>query len=287
MAGAFLLGACGAGEEPGRELVAVEGTAPALPPEPIGELIAESDPIRVSGGVSHPSPGGIGGDPPDWVGMDSENGPDFLNPGCLRFFDGTCETQVSRISDWCSGNVVRDFYLEDGQACVADPVPLETIRDCDLACADAGFANGGTCQTATIECGDTNPVAAYCDCEPNDDEDGDGFDVTEDCDDDEETVHPGAAEVCSDGVINDCDVVFCEDDPETLDCIDGDDWCGTYEIDVVDDLIVITWDSDCVLQELGEDDAWADWAGEVEQDGCIRTISFPPAGGGIFRLRTP
>jgi len=39
------------------------------------------------------------------------------------------------------------------------------------------------------------------------DEDADGFDVTEDCDDLDATVNPDAAEVCDDGIDNDCDGV--------------------------------------------------------------------------------
>ena len=37
------------------------------------------------------------------------------------------------------------------------------------------------------------------------DADGDGWDVDEDCDDGDPSVHPGAEEVCNDGVDNDCD----------------------------------------------------------------------------------
>lgn len=45
------------------------------------------------------------------------------------------------------------------------------------------------------------------DCEsvtPDDDLDGDGYPLAEDCDDDDPTVHPGAEELC-DGQLNDCD----------------------------------------------------------------------------------
>src|SRR5689334_16258535 len=53
------------------------------------------------------------------------------------------------------------------------------------------------------------------------DEDGDGFSIDEDCDDTDAAIHPGAQEVGSDGLDNDCD--------SAVDCDDTDligDWVG-------------------------------------------------------------
>ena len=44
------------------------------------------------------------------------------------------------------------------------------------------------------------------------DVDGDGYGESEDCDDQDPSVHPGAAELCDDGVDNDCDGETDEDD---------------------------------------------------------------------------
>ena len=40
---------------------------------------------------------------------------------------------------------------------------------------------------------------------PGEDLDEDGYTADVDCDDDDASVHPGAAEICDDGVDNDCD----------------------------------------------------------------------------------
>jgi len=46
------------------------------------------------------------------------------------------------------------------------------------------------------------------------DVDGDGYDVPQDCDDNDAAVNPGAVEICDDGVDNDCDGLADEVDPD-------------------------------------------------------------------------
>ena len=60
------------------------------------------------------------------------------------------------------------------------------------------------------------------------DNDGDGWDSTQDCDDANAAVNPGAPEVCADGIDNDCDALVDVLDP---DCASGDDDDSTGDDD--------------------------------------------------------
>lgn len=46
------------------------------------------------------------------------------------------------------------------------------------------------------------------------DADGDGYFTPDDCDDDNDQVHPGATEICDDGIDNDCDGQIDADDED-------------------------------------------------------------------------
>ena len=62
------------------------------------------------------------------------------------------------------------------------------------------------------------------------DADGDGYSSVEDCDDTEDSIHPGAEEVCGDGIDNNCDGFGTADDDE-----DGDGLSSEEEEDIGSD----------------------------------------------------
>ncbi len=103
--------------------------------------------------------------------------------------------QASVIADW--GGLVNNL-MSNGYACGQVASVLETV-DTDLTCDLRGDENTLT---------DFGPclLVLELDCVDANDLDGDGWSTADgDCDDNEPSAYPGAAEICDGGIDNDCD----------------------------------------------------------------------------------
>ena len=123
-------------------------------------------------------------------------------------------------------------------------------------------------------CGDglDNDCDSYVDGEDDDtDEDGDGFSACEgdeqDCDDEDEDIHPDADEVC-DEVDNDCDGDIDADDIDTDADGDGQSACG-LDCNDADDSIFFGGTEICDL--LGVDE---DCDGEINEADAVGLLTF-------------
>ena len=131
------------------------------------------------------------------------------------------------------------YFCENDSACVSTPVDndgdgYDNTIDCDDN--DAAI-NPGAIENCTDgidnDCDnliDTlDPSAEGCPL----DNDGDGYDNTTDCNDNDAAINPGATEDCTDGIDNDCDNLVDTQDPGAvncpLTCTDGD--VDTYNIE--------------------------------------------------------
>ena len=112
--------------------------------------------------------------------------------------------------------------------------------DDDTGDDDTGDDDTGDDDTGDDDTGDddTSPVDA----------DGDGYDSSVDCDDNNAAVNPGAAEVCDNGVDDDCDAATLDlfdgdsdGDDCSVDCDDGDAAVGPSQAEVCDNGV----DDDC------------------------------------------
>jgi hypothetical protein len=113
----------------------------------------------------------------------------------------------------------------------------------------------GTCIfgcTTDADCAATQAcVANRCMAEGCVDADGDGFCADVDCDDHDAAVHPGAAEVCGDGLDNDCDGVV--DNGCGVTCAADTD-CAANEVCVggvcTADGVTCAAETDCAANEV-------------------------------------
>jgi hypothetical protein len=110
---------------------------------------------------------------------------------------------------------------------------------------------------------------------PDGDNDQDGSCLDFDCNDNNPTIYPGAAEACGDNLDNDCDGLI---DEGCEGCVDGDQdgYClGTTDCDDGNAQINPTAEDICgdgVDQDCDGADAVCSTAGDVDQDGYFSTV---------------
>ncbi len=146
--------------------------------------------------------------------------------------EGDGERGLEMNMDLCGDGIDNDYdgVLDCSDAdCVRDPY---NISRCDHEADDFGT---GACQDwadndydGNADCNDSDCSGAE-NCIPTGvDADIDTYDTTQDCDDTDVAVNPGAAEVCTDGVDNDCDGLI---DAQDSGCTPEGEYLGFYNAD--------------------------------------------------------
>lgn len=171
------------------------------------------------GGCSQSHRTGGGGTDRDGDGY--EAGPDCndddpaVHPGADEMCGFSCDSPDGdgRDND-CDGVVddgcgpVTNCFWDGG------PLPVDEDRDGYPAGADCNDADPAIhpgaedlcCDMIDSDCdGATDPVGWECNCFLDPDVDADGYPQSVDCDDNNYYTHPGATELCFDGVDQDCD----------------------------------------------------------------------------------
>jgi hypothetical protein len=166
------------------------------------------------------------------------------------------------------------FYCQSDSDCLGQQVCMRAGDARDGYCGRVGVGNNGG------------------DCE---DLDGDGYGAGTtcrgpDCDDDDDTVYPGALEIC-DGKDNNCDCVLSEDDCASGECTVVAD-LSECPLDLVDEVTVCDADTDCdVLADEDADNGMRCVFGQCQyrcpldnQGACA--VAGPDGGGAVVPCQT-
>ena len=182
-------------------------------------------------GVESVTPESGGGPDSDLDGYgeneDCDDADPAVNPGASEVCDGVDNNCDGQVDGFDAVDAQTRYTDADGDGFGDDTTATPT-------CGDEGVAIGGDCDDSRVEAAPDQPelceTGADEDCDGlvdedtwwYPDEDGDGYgvaegascsaeapantsDASDDCDDDDPTIHPSATEICDDGIDQDCD----------------------------------------------------------------------------------
>jgi len=168
----------------------------------------------------------------------------YIDEGCDDDFDGYCDATMTTVGtpDVCpnGGGDCNDtnYYINPGVTEIVDNGQDDNCDGDELCYLDYDNDGYRPDDTSTV-------VSDDLDC--TDPGEAQSSDPTGDCDDNDAAIHPGATEVCNDGIDNDCD--------SNIDCLDddcygeigpnGDECCNNPATDCIQD--------DCIIESCGGD----------------------------------
>ncbi len=146
-----------------------------------------------------------------------------VNGGVAVDYEFTTDFTLGNSADSLSlvfGDTVIDAVAWSGVSPWPDPEGASMTLSPSLLDAVSNDDGAAWCTATSFfnELDRGTPGADNDSCEGSPDEDGDGFTVEEgDCDDENPDIHPGATEVCGNGVDEDCDSLAEDCEPEDTD----------------------------------------------------------------------